>query len=53
MCKGKDRQRLIEDRKALQDAIKRALALGDEEEINRLMKHLEWIDNCLRKGEQK
>lgn len=47
----KDRQRLLEDRKALQDAIMRALALGDEKEVNRLTKHLEWLDNYL-KGEK-
>lgn len=46
------RQRLIEDRKALQDAIKRAMAANDEEEINRLTNHLNWLNNYL-KGEQK
>ncbi len=44
----KNRQRLIEDKKALEDAIRRATALGDEDEINRLMKHLEWLDNYLK-----
>ena len=44
----KDRQRLIEDKKALEDAIRRAIVLGDEEEINRLTKHLEWLDNYLK-----
>ncbi len=47
----KDRQRLIEDKKALQDAIKRALAVNDTDEVNRLTKHLEWLENYL--GEQK
>ena len=45
---GEDRKRLIEDKKALQDAIKRALALDDEDEVNRLTKHLNWLDNYLR-----
>ena len=49
MCE--DRQRLLEDRKALQDAIKRALALSDDEEVKRLTRHLKWLDNYL-KGEQ-
>lgn len=52
MCKEKDRQRLIEDKKALQDAIRRAITANDEEEVNRLTKHLNWLDNYL-KGEQK
>ena len=47
----KDRQRLIEDKKALQDAIKRALAVNDTDEVNRLTKHLEWLENYL--GEHK
>ena len=47
-----DRQRLIEDRKALQDAIMTALAIPDDEEVNRLTKHLEWLENYL-KGENK
>lgn len=47
----KDRQRLIEDKKALEDAIRRAVVLGDEEEINRLTKHLEWLDNYLKENE--
>ena len=45
------RQNLIEDKKALQDAIKRALAISDEDEVNRLTKHLEWLENYL--GEQR
>ncbi len=44
----KDRQNLIEDKKALQDSIKRALALGDEEEVDRLTKHLEWLEDYLK-----
>ena len=43
----KDRQRLIEDKKALEDAIRRAVVLGDDEEINRLTKHLEWLEKNL------
>lgn len=46
----KDHQRLIEDRKALQDAIKRALALSDTEEVNRLTKHLNWLENYLKEN---
>lgn len=42
------RQRLIEDKKALQDAIKTALALDDTEEVNRLTRHLEWLENYLK-----
>lgn len=53
MCKERNRKRLIEDRKALQDAIMRAMAVNDKEEVNRLTKHLEWLDNYLRKGETK
>ena len=49
----KDRQRLLEDKKALQDAIKRAVTANDQKEIDRLTKHLEWLDNYLRKGETK
>ena len=48
-----DRQRLIEDRKALQDAIRTALAIPDDEEVKRLTKHLAWLENYLRKGENK
>ncbi len=49
---GKDRQNyLIEDKKALQDAIKRALAINDKEEVERLTKHLKYIENYL--GERK
>ena len=51
MCKEQDRQRLTEDRKALRDAIKRAMSLGDELEVTRLTKHLNWLENYL-KGEQ-
>ena len=43
-----DRQRLIEDKKALQDAIKRALANNDEEEVNKLERHLEWLEKYLK-----
>ncbi len=46
----KDRQRLLEDHKALQDAIKTALAIPDEEEIKRLTKHLNWLDNFLKEN---
>jgi len=46
----KDRQRLIEDRKALQDAIKRAMAIPDDEEVERLKKHLNWLDNYLKEN---
>lgn len=47
----KDRKRLIEDRKAVRDAIKRALAISDTEEVNRLTKHLNWLDNYLKENE--
>lgn len=50
MCE--DRQRLIEDRKAVQDAIKRALVLDDKDEVNRLARHLNWLDEEIRKGEK-
>lgn len=43
----KDGQRQIEDRKALQDAIKRALAVNDEEEVKRLTEHLNWLEKEL------
>ena len=43
----KDRQRLIEDKKALQDAIKRALTRDDEDEVERLTEHLNWLENYL------
>ena len=46
----KDRQRLLEDKKAFEDAIRRAVVLGDGEEINRLTKHLEWLDNYLKEN---
>lgn len=46
----KDRKRLIEDKNALEDAIRRAVVLGDEEEINRLTKHLEWLENYLKEN---
>lgn len=52
MCTEQDRQRLIEDRKAVQDAIRRALALDDEEEVNRLTPHLNWLDKEIRKGKK-
>lgn len=45
----KDRERLIEDKKALRDAIKKAMVLEDEEEINRLTKCLSRLENCLRR----
>lgn len=48
MPKNQNRQRMIEDRKALQDAIKRALALNDEEEVNRLENHLKWLEEYLK-----
>ena len=47
----KDQQRLIEDRKALQDAIKRALTANDEEEVKRLTKHLNWLEEYLSQNE--
>lgn len=40
-----DRQRLLEDRKALRDAIKNTLAINDDEEVKCLTKRL----NCLEK----
>ena len=40
----KSRKRMIEDRKAIRDAIKRALALSDKEEVNHLTPHLNWLD---------
>lgn len=46
----RNRQRLIEDRKAVEDAIRRAMALDDKEELNRLMEHLEWLDNYLQEN---
>lgn len=48
-----NRQRLIEDKKALRDAIKRAITAGDEEEVNRLTSHLSWLEKYLKKGETK
>lgn len=48
----RDRQRLIEDRKALRDAIKRALTANDDEEVTRLEKHLEWLENFLKNSEK-
>lgn len=45
-----NQKRMIEDRKAIQDAIKRALALSDEEEVKRLTKHLNWLEKEIRKG---
>ena len=47
----KNHQRLIEDKKALQDAIKTALAISDTDEVNRLTKHLEWLDKYLKENE--
>ena len=52
MCKEQDQQRLNEDRKAVQDAIKRALALDDKDEVNRLASHLEWLNKEIRKGKK-
>lgn len=52
MCKEQDRKRLIEDKKALNDAIRRAVALEDEEEVNRLMKHLEWLENYIKEKQK-
>jgi hypothetical protein len=43
----KGRQNLIEDKYALQDAIKRALTINDEEEVKRLTSHLKWLENYL------
>lgn len=48
----KNRQRLLEDKKALEDAIRKAVVLGDDGEINRLTKHLEWLDNYLKNNEK-
>lgn len=48
----KDRQRLIKDKKALQDAIKRAMAIPDEDEVKRLTEHLNCLENYLQ-GETK
>ncbi len=45
------RQNLIEDKKALQDAIRSALVIEDKEEVDRLIEHLKWLENYL--GEQK
>lgn len=45
----KNRQSLIEDRKALRDAIKRALALEDAEEVERLTRHLNWLEKKLKR----
>ena len=46
MNKGKIH--LAEDKKALQDAIKKALAINDTDEVNRLTKHLEWLDKFIK-----
>jgi len=35
---------MIEDRKAVRDSIRRALALDDKEEVKRLTPHLNWLD---------
>lgn len=48
---AKNHQNLIEDKNALQDAIKRALAINDKEEVERLTSHLMWLENYL--GEHK
>ena len=55
MCEEQDRKRLLEDKKALKEAIKarKVLALEDDAEIVRLERHLEWLENHLKKGEQK
>ena len=42
---------LLEDKKALQDSIKRALTANDDEEVKRLTKHLEWLNNYLKENE--
>lgn len=49
-----DRQRLIEDRKALKAAIKarKALALKDDAETVRLERHLEWLNGYLKNNEK-
>ena len=47
---AKDRKRLLEDRKALQDAIRTALAINDDAEVERLKRHLNWLEDYL-KGE--
>ena len=47
-----DYQRMIEDRKAVQDAIKRALTLDDEEEVKRLTPHLICLEEEIRKGKK-
>ena len=49
----KSRQRMIEDKKTLRYAIKRAITANDDEEVKRLTKHLEWIENYLKQGETK
>ena len=51
MCE--DRNRLLEDKKALQDAIRNALAINYDAEVERLKKHLVWLENYLGKGETK
>ena len=50
MCN--DRKRLLEDRKALKEAIKarKVLALKDDAETVRLERHLEWLDNYLKEN---
>ncbi len=49
-----DRKRLLEDKKALKAAIKarKALALEDDAEINRLEKHLAWIENSIKEKQK-
>ena len=49
---NQNRQRMIEDRKAVRDSIRRALALDDKEEVKRLTPHLEWLDKEIRKGKK-
>lgn len=52
MRKEQNLQRMIEDRKALQDAIKEAFTLNDKDEVNRLTSHLNWLDEEIRKGKK-
>lgn len=47
-----NRQRLIDDHKALRNSIKRALALGDEKEVDRLTRHLLWLNGYLKNNEK-
>jgi len=43
---------LLEDKKALQDAIKKALTANDNEEVKRLTKHLEGLKEYLKNNEK-